>query len=302
MMPRRSPGQAESSASGASPTSGGASAIDGPPTLRTPRRLSVPAAGLWIACSLVVIGLSADGAWRAVRRHASGPAAPTEAIDVYVTAKEGEWIFSYPDGRSADTELHVPAGQAVRLILTSRDVAHGFCVPALGVEIDALPGRYTTAWFEAGEPGTFAVSAGSTGMRGEVVVLPQTDYAAWLDGRRPPGGPWDIVRLGERVMVEQECARCHTITGEKALGPTFKGLYGSMVKLQRGGDVLADEAYITESMMEPTIKIVDSFLPVMPSYQGKISAGETAAVVEYIKSLRGQATPPNLGKPGGEGR
>ena len=49
---------------------------------------------------------------------------------------------------------------------------------------------------------------------------------------------------------------------------------------------IADEAYITESMMDPKAKQVQGYQLVMPSYQGSLEGPESAAIVEYIKSLR----------------
>ena len=75
--------------------------------------------------------------------------APADAMTVYVTAKQWMWKFSYPEGRASAGVLVVPRGQPVRLALTSRDVIHSFYVPALRMKRDALPGRYTSAWFAA---------------------------------------------------------------------------------------------------------------------------------------------------------
>ena len=52
-------------------------------------------------------------------------------------------------------ELHVPIGSPVKLIMTSDDVIHSFYVPAFRMKMDVLPGRYTTAWFEATKPGEY---------------------------------------------------------------------------------------------------------------------------------------------------
>jgi cytochrome c oxidase subunit 2 len=38
--------------------------------------------------------------------------------------------------------------------------------------------------------------------------------------------------------------------------------------------------------MDPAAEIVEGYQNVMPTYQGKMSPPEVAAVVEYIKSLR----------------
>jgi cytochrome c oxidase subunit 2 len=45
--------------------------------------------------------------------------------------------------RLLDTDVHVllPIRTPVRLIITSADVIHSFAVPALGVKMDACPGR-----------------------------------------------------------------------------------------------------------------------------------------------------------------
>jgi cytochrome c oxidase subunit 2 len=238
-------------------------------------------------------------------RSAAGRGAPDGALEVAVGARQWAWSFSYPDGRGSDSVLVVPVNRPVRLTLTSRDVIHGFSIPAFRVQQDAVPGLVATASFESDRPGSYPIfctelcGTGHSGMRGEVLALPPADFAAWLEGRlRPPARALDLVRMGERVMVEQGCARCHSSTGERGQGPTFYRLYGSMVKLERGPDVLADEGYITESMMDPTVKVVATFTPSMPSYQGKISAAETAAIIEYIKSLRGPATPESI-VPGG---
>jgi cytochrome c oxidase subunit 2 len=39
-------------------------------------------------------------------------------------------------------------------------------------------------------------------------------------------------------------------------------------------------------MMDPLAQMVMGYQPVMPTYRGRLSPPETAAIVEYIKSLR----------------
>ncbi len=51
----------------------------------------------------------------------------------------------------------MPTGRPIRLLLTSRDVIHSFFVPDFRIKQDAVPGRYTTAWFEVPAPGTHQV-------------------------------------------------------------------------------------------------------------------------------------------------
>ncbi len=239
--------------------------------------------------------------------------APEGAMTVYVTGKKWMWKFGYPEGARSIATLVVPAGRPVKLVLTSRDVIHSLFVPEFRIKQDAIPGRYTTVWFEAKAPGTYQIlctqycGTGHSTMRGEVVVLVPDDYARWLAGVTPlprPAGPeyeepaigrigvadprveLSMARQGERVAAEQGCLRCHTLDGTPHIGPTWAGLYGAMVPLEGGGEVVADEAYLTESIMDPKAKIHRGYTAVMPSYQGRLHAPDTAAIVELIKSLK----------------
>jgi cytochrome c oxidase subunit 2 len=155
-------------------------------------------------------------------------------------------------------------------------------------------------------------------MRGQVVALAPADYARWL-GAGPSqalAGPRDeepasvdrfepteglsLVRAGERLAAERGCLRCHTLDGTPHIGPTWAGLFGSQVPLADGSNVLADEPYLTESMMDPMAKVHRGFPTVMPTYQGLLAAPETAAIVELIKSLRQvPVAPPTVPLPAG---
>jgi len=68
-------------------------------------------------------------------------------------------------------------------------------------------------------------------------------------------------------------------------GPTFKGLFGHEVPLDGGARAIADENYVRESILEPQAKVVAGFQPVMPTYKGRMSDKEIAAIVAYLKTL-----------------
>lgn len=239
--------------------------------------------------------------------------APSDAMEVYVTAKQWMWKFAYSNGaRSIDT-LYVPAGRPVKLIMTSRDVIHSFFVPDFRVKQDVLPGRYTTLWFAARQPGSYPVlctqycGTGHSTMRAEVVAMRPADFDRWLAGSAPAGTiagpkyvapslglpgeaaasePLSLVREGERVAAAQGCLRCHTVDGAPHIGPTWAGLWYSLVPLEGGGQIVADEAYLTEAMMDPNAKIHRGYSAVMPGYLGRLQPSDTAAILEFIKSLR----------------
>ncbi len=238
---------------------------------------------------------------------------PQDAMDVYVQGKKWMWKFAYPGGPNAIDTLRVPAGRPVRLLITSRDVIHSFFVPALRIKMDALPGRYTQTWFNADKPGRYEIFCAEycglshSAMRGELVVMPAADFDAWISAQRsglasaqdaapvsgePRRPSSSVVEEGRRVAAEQGCLKCHSVDGTRHIGPTFTDLYQRDERLATGRTVRADEGYLTKSMMDPSADIVKGFQNVMPTYQGKLSPPEVAAVVEYIKSLKTPAVGP----------
>ncbi len=83
------------------------------------------------------------------------------------------------------------------------------------------------------------------------------------------------------------CIACHSADGvlEGKLGPTFKDLYGAVRPLEDGTEVMADDAYLLESIMNPAVKIVGGYEVAMASYQGVLSEAEVTSLVLFIKSL-----------------
>jgi cytochrome c oxidase subunit 2 len=220
------------------------------------------------------------------------------------------WKFSYPGGPNGIDVLHVPANRPVRLLMTSRDVIHSFYVPALRLKQDVLPGRYTQTWFQSDRPGRYELfcaeycGMGHSAMLGEIVVMKPEDYDAWLNDARRSGSPaadaaqteedrvdprTGLVEQGRRLSSEYGCFKCHTVDGTRHIGPTWLDLYKKTERLTDGSTVVADEGYLTESMMDPRAKIVAGYQAVMPTFQGQIPAPEVAAIVEFIKSLRTDA-------------
>jgi cytochrome c oxidase subunit II len=251
------------------------------------------------------------------RQYVAMSTPPEDTLDVYVVGKQWMWSFAYPDGTASNGDLFVPVGAPVRLLMTSRDVIHSFFVPQFRVKQDVVPGRMTIAWFEVVAPGTYDIFCAEycglshSAMRGRVIALPAEEYDDWRSRRgtdpvaRVPGQPLlgvevseptsSLAVIGERVAADRGCLRCHTLDGTPHLGPTWAGLYGSEVPLVDGSVVVADDAYLTESMMDPAAKLHRGYEPIMPSYLGMLPAGETAAIVELIHALGDRA--PTGGEP-----
>ena len=217
-----------------------------------------------------------------VRQYNELESSPPHAIDIYVMAKQWMWKFAYSDGRESVGELVVPVGRPVRLVMTSRDVIHSFFVPAFRIKQDVVPGRYVTTWFEATEPGTYDVfcteycGTSHSRMRAAVTVLDAVEYAQWL-GHQPRGGVdsslsptphGEFVAQGQDVAARRGCFHCHTIDGQRFIGPTWRALFNATIHLSDGRTIVADEAYLTRSMMDPTVDVVAGFSSVMPTYRG----------------------------------
>ncbi len=226
---------------------------------------------------------------------------PPGATLVYVVAKQWMWKFSYPNGQSSTDVLVIPQGQPVQLVMTSRDVIHSFFVPAFRVKRDVLPGRYVSQWFQATRAGRYPIRCAEycgvshSGMLGEVRVLSAADYAAWLDapGREPSRGP-SLAALGREAAVRHGCLSCHTVDGQRHIGPSFSRLYGATIELSNGQHLEADVAYLTRSMMDPAAEVVAGFPAVMPTYLGSLPQPEVAAIVEYIRSLKDGPIDPSV--------
>lgn len=237
--------------------------------------------------------------WIGVRQYMHMRVPPPDAEEVYVLGKQWMFKFSHPSGVSTVDTLYVPVGRPVKLVMTSRDVIHSFYVPEFRVKQDLVPGRYTTVWFEPDRTGVFDIlcaefcGTGHSQMRGQVVVLSPSDYEEWLETapseELEPGDPREglaLVDMGEVVAAQRGCLRCHTTDGSPHIGPSFAGLHGATIPLQDGGEIVADEAYLTESMMDPLAHVHAGFTPVMPSYKGMLEPAEVAALLELIESLR----------------
>ena len=91
-------------------------------------------------------------------------------------------------------------------------------------------------------------------------------------------------RQGKQVASDNGCGACHSTSGSKGTGPTWKGLAGSKVQLADGSSVTADDDYLRRSITEPKAQIVDGFPSgVMPSYN--LSAQEIDDVIAYLHDL-----------------
>jgi cytochrome c2 len=99
------------------------------------------------------------------------------------------------------------------------------------------------------------------------------------------------VAEGQRVAELMGCVACHSNDGSTLgkIGPTWKGLFGAERALADGTRQVANDAYIRESILQPTVKMVKGFEKIdaaMPSYEGVITDSQIQALILYLKTLK----------------
>lgn len=212
---------------------------------------------------------------------------PNQAMEISAVGKRWMWKFQHITGQREINALHLPLGQPVKILIASEDVIHSLYFPSFRVKMDAVPGKWTSLWFEPTQTGTFHIFCAEycgnnhSGMIGTVTVMEPRDFQAWLAGGRQEGPP---AQLGERLFSQLACNTCHLETNQ-GRGPSLKDLMGTQVKLQNGQTVTVDETYIRESILNPQAKLVEGYQPLMPTFQGLVSEDGLMQLLAYLKTL-----------------
>jgi cytochrome c oxidase subunit II len=220
---------------------------------------------------------------------------PSDAQEVRVVGQKWFWNIVYED-KGSQVVVGGPGatfgfvkGRPYKLLMTSQDVLHSFYVPNFRVKADVIPGRYTTLWFEATKAGTYPLfcteycGTDHSNMNGRIQVFDtQAEFDAWLKTQQKvdvsPAG-------GKALYAAKGCNACHSVDGNKGVGPSWKGMYGSKHGTS-AGEVEVNDAYINESILNPNAKIAAGYAPAMPSYNGQLSTEQIQALIEYMKTLK----------------
>lgn len=217
--------------------------------------------------------------------------APDNALEIQVTAKQWAWQFDYPNGTN-NNQLYVPSGRPVKLVMHSNDVLHSFYIPDFRIKSDVIPNRYTTVWFEAPEVGSHDIycteycGTSHSNMNRTVYVLSEEDYGkkmaefkAEADRDKSPA------ELGAELYAAN-CSSCHSIDGSRKVGPSWAGIFGRQGQGSNGESYVADENYITESILYPGKVVVAGYPNGMNSYKGVLSADDIQNIIAYMKTLK----------------
>lgn len=103
----------------------------------------------------------------------------------------------------------------------------------------------------------------------------------------PPRPKFDAdpakVEKGKALFTAKTCAACHSIDGNKLVGPTMKGIWGRPEKMADGTELTVTKEYFFESVKKPNAKIVEGYPPSMPPLP--LSDEEIEAILHYVSTL-----------------
>ncbi|MEW5939930.1 MAG: cytochrome c oxidase subunit II [Chloroflexota bacterium] len=243
----------------------------------------------WTIIPLIaVVAFAYMGAWSLRETRRVDP----EALVIKVHAQQFSWSFEYPQGFVTD-ELRLPVGRQVLLKMDSKDVIHSFWVPEFRVKQDVVPGRVTELRITPTLAGTYKVrcaelcGAAHYSMEKNVVVTDGASYQRWVAEQAAAFAAAQTPEaMGEALVKSNGCLGCHSVNGSPLVGPTWKGLFGSQAPLSNGATVVADDAYLTESILNPSAAIVAGFesAAAMPVYA--FTQEELSYIIAFIKSLK----------------
>ena len=249
--------------------------------------------GLEIAWTIFPLAVVLYFAYLGAQSLADTRRVDPNAMVVNVTASQWQWAFEYPDSGVSSTELHLPANRQILLKLTSLDVIHSFWVPEFRVKQDALPGADLVKELRVTPTliGTYKVRCAElcgkqhAYMESLVIVEEPAAFEAWIKQQSNCGTP---AECGQKWATQFGCLSCHSVDGTKIVGPSWKGLAGTAVKLADGSTVTADDTYLKESIVNPNAKVVEGFpASVMPQdFGARLKADQINDLIAYIQSLK----------------
>ena len=188
----------------------------------------------WTAIPLMILVVIAIPSFRLLTKQIALP--PTD-MTVKVTGKQWYWTYTYPKEANGgfefdsnlldqdklapgklrlldvDNEAVVPVGKAVRLQITADAVGviHSFTIPALGVRMDAVPGRLNEVWFKAEREGVYYGQCSKLCGKDHAFmpiafrVVSEQAYAAWLNDAKKKfaSAPTDVTVADAAAAIRQ---------------------------------------------------------------------------------------------------
>jgi hypothetical protein len=134
----------------------------------------------------------------------------------------------------------------------------------------------------AAEPSEDLSAMSGWSFKGAVAIAPgEVTMPPECGGAADPMACW-----GQKLSNTKGCMVCHSVDGVKQQPcPNWKGVFGTERLLVSGETVMADEEYITNSIVNSWDQVVQGYAKTMPPYN--FPEQEVEALVAYVKSLGG---------------
>ncbi len=214
-------------------------------------------------------------------------------LQVRVVGEQFAWTFYYQqNGKEVSAKvLHLPVNRPVKFTLQAKDVLHDFWVPAFRMKKDAVPGITVSYGVTPNRIGSYPIvcaelcGIGHATMRATAVVEEDAKFTAWLGelgkpaaAATPAAGGGGGGEDGKTIFTSTGCGGCHTLGDAGADGTVGPNL----------DEVLKgkDEAFIRQSIVDPSAEIADGYTDQMPpGYGDQLGAQKLDTLVKYLSEV-----------------
>ncbi len=252
-------------------------------------RLVVTAVGV---TALILVGLTLLSFFANRTLAAIGSDA---ALTIRVTGHQWWWEVRYEAAQpsrilTTANEIHIPAGEPVRLVLTSTDVIHSFWVPSIAGKLDLIPGYVNVLDIKADKPGVYRgqcaefCGAQHANMGTFIIAEPRPQFDGWLnDQLRAAAAPTSAdAKAGADLFLKRACVMCHRIGGTVAGGTVAPDLtHIASRQTLAAGTLTMSRGNLAAWIADPQGIKPGSHMPVVD-----LDGDELNAIVAYLEGLK----------------
>jgi cytochrome c oxidase subunit 2 len=244
---------------------------------------------LWIGVGLSSLVLLFTVVWTVVVLAKVIAPATKPAVTIEITGKQWWWQVKYdsPDPSRVfvtANEIHIPAGQPVRLRLIGGDVIHSFWVPQLSGKTDTIPGQINESWLEAKQPGIYRGQCteycGVQHAHMGIVLIADTpeNFRKWWNHQLLSPTASDAPGAAEFLT---HCGGCHAVRGTAASGSLGPDLSHLMTRTTVAAFLPNSRPTLARWIADPQSLKPGSLMPTP-----EITAHQHDQIVAYLETLK----------------
>ena len=191
-------------------------------------RLKKPVIAATVVSALILLGTLV---YNVTTGEALASLPRENALRIRIIGHQWWWEAQYVDPNpslqvTTANEIHVPVGEPIQIVGTSRDVIHSVWAPNLFGKKDLIPGHATATWFQADTPGVYrgqcAEFCGHQHAKMALLIFaePRAQFESWYKSQLQPAVPPSdsMSKAGQQIFMAKGCPLCHTVAGTRALG------------------------------------------------------------------------------------